>query len=54
MEVEVQLVEGSVELAVELEEDPFKPKILAWKRQSEPILNSWLLLLGLRLGDRGS
>ena len=47
MEVGVQLEEDSVELAVELEEDPSKPKILALKCQSRPILNSQLLWLGL-------
>ena len=54
MVAEVQLVEGSVELAVQLEEGPFKPKILAWRHQSEPTLNSRPLLLGLRLGKYGT
>ena len=54
MEVGVQLEEDSVELAVELEEDPSKPKILALKCQSRPILNSQLLWLGLRLGKYGT
>ena len=50
VEVGVQLEEDSVELAAELEEDPSEPKILTLKRQSGPILNSQLLLLGLCLG----
>ena len=54
MEVGVQLEEDPVELAAELEEDPSEPKILALKRQSEPILNSQLLWLGLRLGKYGT
>ena len=43
VEVGVQLGGDSVELAAELEEDPFEPKILALKRQSGPILDSKLL-----------
>ena len=54
VEVEVQLVEGSVVLAAELGEDPSEPKIMAWKRQSKPILNSRLLSLGLRLEKYGA
>ena len=50
----VQLEEDFVELVVELEEDPLEPKILVLKRQSEPILNSQLLWLGLRLGKYGT
>ena len=46
----VQLEEDFVELATESEEDPFETKILALKCQTKPILNSRLLLLGLRLG----
>ena len=42
-EVGVQLGGDSVELAAELEEDPSKPKILALKRQSGPILDSQFL-----------
>ena len=53
VEVEVQLVEGSVVLAAELGEDPYEPKFMAWKRQSKPILNSRLLSLGLRLEKYG-
>ena len=49
MEVEVQLVEGSVELAIQSGEGPSEPKILAWRRQSEPTLNFRPLLLGLCL-----
>ena len=54
MEVEVQLVEGSVVLAAELGEDPSKPKIMAWKCQSKPILNSQLLSRGLHLEKYGT
>ena len=54
VKVEVQLVEGSVVLAAELGEDPSEPKIMAWKRQSKPILNSRLLSLGLRLEKYGA
>ena len=43
------LVEGFVELAIRLWEGPFEPKILAWRRQSEPTLNFQPLLLGLCL-----
>ena len=50
----VQLEEDFVELAAELEEDPFEPKILALKCQTRPILNFRLLLLGLRLGKYGT
>ena len=50
----VQLVEGFVELARQPGEDPFKPKILAWKRQSELTLNFRPLLLGLHLGRCGT
>ena len=50
----VQLEEDFVELAAESEEDPFVPKILAVKCQTRPILNSRLLLLGLRLGKYGT
>ena len=53
VEVEMQLVEGFEKLAAKLGEDPSEPKILAWKRQSKPILNSRLLFLGLRLGKYG-
>ena len=49
MEAEVQLVEGSVELAIQLREGPSEPKILAWRRQSKPTLNFRPLLLGLCL-----
>ena len=42
-EVGVQLGGDSVELAIELEEDLFEPKILALKCQSRPILDSQLL-----------
>ena len=48
VEAVVQPVEGFVELARRPGEDPFQPKILAWKCQSELTLNSRPLLLGLR------
>ena len=54
MEAEVQLVEGSVELAIQPGEGPLEPKILAWRRQSEPTLNFRPLLLGLRLRKYGT
>ena len=53
MEAVVQLEESFVELARQLEEDPFEPKILAWKHRFELALNSRPLLLGLRPGRCG-